>query len=102
MVFVCIDRYLDGEDFVEVSGTLTFTAGMTQSTFSVTIVNDNVAEGDEQFTVSLSNPSTGLAVGTDDTATVNILDDEGLYACLGRGEEEEGGGGLEHRRNRRV
>src|SRR5262249_17374066 len=44
-----------GDDYTAVSGTLTFTPGQTSKTFSVPIVNDDVAEGDEEFEVLLSN-----------------------------------------------
>jgi hypothetical protein len=61
-----------GEDYTTTSGTITFAQGDQIKTISVPILADNkLAEGNEQFSVVLSNP-----VGTtivDDTATGTIL-----------------------------
>jgi len=63
-------------DFIYTLGTLTWAAGdATSKTFSVAIVDDSYAEGDETFRVSLSNP-TGATLGTPSTATVTIMDNE--------------------------
>ncbi|ODU00866.1 MAG: hypothetical protein ABS79_02645 [Planctomycetes bacterium SCN 63-9] len=66
-----------GTDFTAVSGTLTFAPGVTTQTISVPILGDTLVEGNESFTVRLSNPTNavlGTAQGTgtitdDDTAT---------------------------------
>ena len=47
------------------SGTVTFAIGQTSQTLTIDVTGDNTAEPDEGFTVTLSNPSTGAAVGTD-------------------------------------
>ena len=59
---------LQGSDYVNASGTLTFTPGQTMQTVTVRIANDLVTEPDETFFLSLSNPTgadlgDGLAVG---------------------------------------
>ena len=62
-------------DYVSATGTLTFNAGETSKTISLSIVQDTIDELDETFTVSLSNPtnsSISTAIGT-----VTITDDEG-------------------------
>jgi hypothetical protein len=56
-------------------GTLNFAAGQTSVTFSVAIVDDSFAEGNETFTVSLNNPS-GATLGAQSTATVTIIDND--------------------------
>ncbi len=63
-----------GVDYTTTSATLTFagTAGETQS-FSVPIISDSIVEGDEQFLVRLSTPSSPSVVATD-TGIVTILD----------------------------
>jgi Calx-beta domain len=66
-----------GSDYTAVSGTLTFNPGVTQQTISIPITNDSVVEGNETFTVTLSNPSAGAALGTPSSATVTIVDDDG-------------------------
>jgi hypothetical protein len=49
-------------DYVANSGTLTFVAGDTSETISVTINGDSAIEGDEQFFVNLTNVTGGAAV----------------------------------------
>ena len=62
-------------DYINTLGTLTFAAGETFKTFSVPLVDDGYAEGNESFTISLSNPS-GAALGSPNTATVTVTDNE--------------------------
>jgi hypothetical protein len=65
-----------GSDYNAASGTLTFSAGQTQRSISVTIRGDTTYEPDETFRVSLSNPTNatiadGTGIGTirnDDSA----------------------------------
>ncbi|AWM37417.1 Extracellular serine protease precursor [Gemmata obscuriglobus] len=57
------------DDFVSISGTLTFAPGETSKTVTVTVIGDTVIEPDETFTVVLSNPinatiATGTGTGT--------------------------------------
>ena len=52
-----------GDDYTAKSGTLTFSAGQTSKTLSVSIADDSENEGDETFTVTLSNAS-GADLGT--------------------------------------
>jgi parallel beta-helix repeat protein len=67
-----------GADFTTTSGTLTFANGQTSATINVPIIDDHVYEGapQEQFTVMLSNPAGGAALGNPSVATVTISDDE--------------------------
>lgn len=57
------------------AGTVSFAAGETSKTITVLVAGDSTVEPDEGFTVSLSNPSAGTAIGTA-TATGTILDDD--------------------------
>ena len=59
-----------GDDYTAKSGTLTFSAGTTSKTISVSIEDDIENESDETFTVTLSNAS-GADLGTS-TATGTI------------------------------
>ena len=59
--------------------TLTFSMGQTTASVSVMTVEDVVQEGTEQFTATLTNPTSGLQVGPSGTATVNISDNDGRY-----------------------
>ncbi len=45
-----------GDDFTADSGTLTFTAGETSKTVTVTLLDDAIDEGKETFTLQLTNP----------------------------------------------
>ncbi|MBW8878653.1 MAG: DUF1929 domain-containing protein [Acidobacteria bacterium] len=65
-----------GSDYTATSGTLTFAAGETRKVLSVPILNDAVQEPDESFTVTLSNPTGGASLGSPQTATVTIVDDD--------------------------
>ena len=58
-------------DFTATSGTLTFGPGVTSQSFAVPIVSDAIPEGEETFTVALSNATGGATIGTA-TATVVI------------------------------
>src|SRR5260370_32060229 len=62
-------------DYINTLGTMTFAAGETFKTFSVPIVDDSYAEGNESFTISLSIPS-GTALGSPSTTPVTITDNK--------------------------
>ncbi|WP_193747488.1 retention module-containing protein, partial [Cellvibrio sp. OA-2007] len=56
-----------GSDYTSVSGTLNFAAGETSKTITVNIADDSIFEGNENFFITLSNPTNatlGTAVGT--------------------------------------
>jgi hypothetical protein len=63
-------------DYTPVSGTLTFAVGASTATIAVPILNDEVGEDAETFTVTLSNAS-AAALATA-TATGEIADDGDL------------------------
>jgi len=65
---------VDPDDYLAASGTLTFTPGELLQQIQVTIVDDPLAEGDEDFAVTLGN--TVNAVLVDGDAVVTITDDE--------------------------
>jgi ribosomal protein L35AE/L33A len=66
-----------GSDYTSSSGTVSWAAGETGAkTFSVTIVNDVLVEGDETIIIALSNPTGGARLGTNNSATLTIVDVE--------------------------
>lgn len=65
------------EDYLPVNETLTFAPNVNSRTVNVPILNDALAEGSQNLTVVLSNPSTNAKLGSPTTATLTILDDEG-------------------------
>jgi uncharacterized delta-60 repeat protein len=63
-----------GEDYTATSGTLTFAAGEINKTLTVQVNGDTFAEGNETFTVNLSNANNAvIAVGQ---GTGTILNDD--------------------------
>ncbi len=62
-------------DFNTAGGTLRFAAGETSKTIPLSIVNDGYVEGNETFTVNLSNP-TGVTLGAPTSTTVTIVDND--------------------------
>ena len=63
-------------DYSSAADTLIFLDGETSQSFSVSISDDADYEGDEDFTVALSNAAGGASLGAQDTAAVTIVDDE--------------------------
>lgn len=68
------DSATAGSDYIAKSGTLTFKTKARFKFVSVLVHVDTQVEGDETFTVALSNP-TGASLGVD-TATATIIDDD--------------------------
>ena len=64
-----------GKDYIPASGVLNFPAGTTEARFAVELIDDDVAEGEEEFAISLSE-----AQMTVDEAPIRglIVDDDGL------------------------
>jgi YD repeat-containing protein len=62
--------------------TLTFTSGQASQAISVTTVNDSAVESTETFTMNLTSPSGGAAIGTG-TATATINDNDTAATCSG-------------------
>ena len=69
-----------GTDYSTVTRTVTFPAGETSTTVSVSTLDDSVAEGTETFQAFLSSPmpSASVELGDQDTATATILDNDGI------------------------
>ncbi|HEX8335129.1 MAG TPA: Calx-beta domain-containing protein, partial [Pyrinomonadaceae bacterium] len=65
-----------GSDYTAASGTLTFAAGELTKSFNITIRQDNVYEGTENFTVTLSAPTGGALLAGPSSALVTLNDDE--------------------------
>jgi hypothetical protein len=81
-----------GADYTASSGTLVIPAGSTTGTVVVNVLGDQSTEGDESFTVTLSDASANArlmlnaaeAAGSivdDDIATLRALNDTGLTVC---------------------
>ncbi|WP_254564525.1 Calx-beta domain-containing protein [Oscillatoria sp. HE19RPO] len=64
------------EDFENTPISLTFATGETTQTVSIPIVNDNSIEPDETLSLTLINPTGGATLGTPNTATFTIVDND--------------------------
>lgn len=66
-----------GTDYTAASGsTATIAAGNSNTIISISITNDATAETDETFKINLSNPSSGLNIGTNNEYTHTIVDND--------------------------
>ncbi|MEK7465232.1 MAG: Calx-beta domain-containing protein [Patescibacteria group bacterium] len=65
-----------GSDYTAATGTLTFSPGQTSKTVSITIFGDTIYEGNETFTVTLSNASPTSTPISTAIGTGTILNDE--------------------------
>ena len=77
-------------DFSLTMTTITIPAGPIPNVgpdcVSVMATDDNLAEGPETFDiVIIATNQPEVSVGTSDTTTVTINDDEGMYICFCRG-----------------
>ena len=79
--------FTGGSDYEGESFSVTFPAGVNVMNFNVPIIDDNIADLAESFILTLEIPPASAAMGvmkaSPDTATVNIMDDEGY--CIYRG-----------------
>lgn len=65
-----------GSDYTSATGTLTFTPGQTSKTIFITILGDTIYEGNETFTVTLSNASPTSTPISTAIGTGSILTDD--------------------------
>ncbi len=69
-----------GVDFVNpagtTDGTITFAPGVTQATFAIQICQDTLDEPNELISITLNNAQNGALIGTINTATLLITDDD--------------------------
>ena len=75
------DSATAGEDYVSQSATLTFLAGQTSKTVSITINGDTTVEPNETFFLNLSS-SPGAPPVLTPTATATIINDDGKRATV--------------------
>src|SRR5207244_2469237 len=67
-------------DYLTSIGTVSFAANETSKTLSIPIIDDSYFEGNEFFTITLSN-SSGATLGTTSTTTVTITDNDSATAA---------------------
>jgi hypothetical protein len=67
-----------GSDFTATSGTLTFTSAQSSQMVNVPTNDDATVESAETFSMALSSPTGGAALGTPNSATATINDNDGV------------------------
>lgn len=65
-----------GDDYTAKSGTVTFPPQTTSQSFTVTILDDDLDESSETFSLALSSPEFAT-LGTPAAATITIIDNDG-------------------------
>ena len=83
---------LDAEDYTGASGSATVVAGNTSTTVDVAILDDGVYEGDEDFSLGLSNEVNGMLGTASGTATITDDDAAPGVAIADNGVTEGDGG----------
>ena len=71
-----IDNSAQGDDYTAVSDTLTFADGETSKTVTIQILDDNLVEGNENFSFTIDNLVGDATLFAPQTALINIIDDE--------------------------
>jgi hypothetical protein len=64
-----------GTDYTSINA-INIAPGETSAIISIYPINDDIAEGNEQVTITLLNSATGYTLGSQTTATLNIIDDD--------------------------
>lgn len=66
----------EGVKYAAASGTLSFASGETNRTVAVSILNDGIVGGTQEFQVVLSEPTGGAMLGACATTTVRVTDND--------------------------
>ncbi len=67
---------ITADDYTLSSSTITIPNGSTTGSVTFTVKDDLLNEGNETATLTISNPSSGLSLGTTTSQSVNITDDD--------------------------
>ena len=70
-----MSQFATNPDYIPTSGTLTFPAGSSIKTITVSVIGDKLKEPNESFFVNLSNPSPNAYIG-DSQALGTIQNDD--------------------------
>ena len=91
-MYVCISMKIlllrvlhctDGEDYNETEITVTMPAGAWSQAFTISILDDEIKEGDESFTVEIVSVSAcGVSFDLYLNSEVTIIDNESMYICI--------------------
>ena len=70
------DTAMSPDDYIAASGTLFFADAEASQSITVDLVDDDIFEGSETFSVTLSNVVNGAVLGSGTLAKITLLDDE--------------------------
>jgi glucose/arabinose dehydrogenase len=73
-----------GTDYTATSNTVNFGIGETIKTIYIPILNDTVPEVNETFVVTLNSPTGGAILGSQQTSTITIIDNDLNLGTLNR------------------
>jgi hypothetical protein len=65
-----------GSDYRATNGTANFPANVSTKTITIPIINDTIAEGNENFTFRISNPQGGVQTGSTTEQNITIVDND--------------------------
>lgn len=65
-----------GDDYNNNPIIVDFANGETSKTITIPIVDDSILESNETINLTLANPTNGATIGTQNSAIVNIIDDD--------------------------
>lgn len=65
-----------GADYTATSGSLTFSGGQTNKSFTIQVRDDQTVEPDELVSLTLFSASPGASIGTNSTAILTIIDND--------------------------
>ena len=80
----CVHSICKGDDISSGPFNVTFFAGDTHAVFNVTIIDDNVVEGVENFSLSIDPTSLpkNVSVGKPSQTTLLIIDNDSKYKLI--------------------
>ena len=58
---------------------VTFAPGETVQYVNVSVANDGILEGDEMFTANLTSTDSRVMIGSSNTSTATIIDNDSKY-----------------------
>ena len=71
-----------GDDYTNTAITVTFADGQTSKIVTVPINNDTIYEPTETVNLTISNPTGGATLGTQQTATLTIIDNDAVPGVI--------------------
>nr|NCQ71945.1 hypothetical protein [Microcystis aeruginosa W13-16] len=71
-----------GDDYTNTPITVTFANGQTSKTVTIPINNDTIYEPTETVNLTISNPTGGATLGTQQTATLTIIDNDAVPGVI--------------------